>query len=135
MKATITNPVQSGAVRQNRKENAFYREYAALIPNRGRHACDSRAIVTVRIYCTNSRAYACLWAYKPDGTISISGGAYAGGYGYHRPSQAVESAFANAGVKLSENIGGVGDDAIERAVIALARELTDSQFLLHVAHA
>lgn len=133
MKATIKNPQHDGKVRQNRKENHFYREYAAIIP--GKRGEPGRAIVTLRIYATDRTAYACLWAHDGTGAISISGGGKAGGYGYHRPSQAAENAFYDAGVRLSEGIGGVGDTAIESAVVALAKRLTRKAFVLHCAHA
>lgn len=52
-----------------------------------------------------------------------NGSSRAGGYGYHRPSQAAEGAFTAAGVRLSHPVGGVGDEAVFSAMLALGRAL------------
>lgn len=136
MKATIKNPLRQGErFRSCRKENHFMKEYAAIHPSTGdRDKTRSRAFVTLRIYHTNTTAYACLWAFDSAG-ISINGGGKAGGYGYHKASAAAEAAFQDAGVTLDESIGGVGDDAIYEAVRALAKRLTKKSFIIHTAHA
>lgn len=91
------------------------------------------SLVELRISSTSSAAYACAWLYSPkvkdkDGhTVKDafwnSGSGRAGGYGYHRQSAAAESAFTRAGVKLSEAIGGRGDQAIREAVEAAGKAL------------
>ena len=52
-----------------------------------------------------------------------NGRAYAGGYGYHRSSAAAAWAIKAAGVDLSEDIAGRGDQAIAAAVEAIARAI------------
>lgn len=58
-----------------------------------------------------------MWVHSP--LFYTSGSAFAQGYGYHRASEAVEIALINAGISLTESIGGVGDTAIEAAVKAI----------------
>lgn len=137
MHAKITNPKRSGKVASNRKEDRFYQEYAAILPTRrqGGYEHESFPFVTLRLYHTQSRAYACVWAHTADWTITVSGGGRAGGYGYHRGSAAAQAAITNAGIALSEDIAGVGDSAIRAAVIAIAKELCGGrEFFIHVAH-
>lgn len=78
-----------------------------------------KEVITVRIYNTDSRAYCAAWVYT--GHDCKSGTAYAGGYGYHRASAAMEEALYNAGVDLGEHISGCGDSAMSRAVEAITR--------------
>lgn len=91
------------------------------------------SLVEIRISSTASAAYACAWLYSPkvkdkDGqtvkpSFWNSGSGRAGGYGYHRASTAAETALSRAGVKLSEAIGGRGDQAIKEAVEATGKAL------------
>lgn len=91
------------------------------------------SLVEIRIGSTASAAYACAWLYSPkvkdkeDHTVKPSfwnsGSGRAGGYGYHRPSAAAAEALSRAGVKLSEDIGGRGDQAIRDAVEAVGKAL------------
>lgn len=77
--------------------------------------------IECRLYGTGSVNTCCIWAN--NGEIHTSGSGSAGGYGYHRPSQAMENAIRNAGFTLSESIGGVGETAMEEALIAMAKAL------------
>jgi len=77
--------------------------------------------IICRFYGTGSINTCCIWAN--NGEIHTSGSGSAGGYGYHRPSQAMENAIRNAGFTLSESIGGVGETAMEEALIAMAKAL------------
>lgn len=137
MKITLKQKQYDGKVRQNRKERDFTHEYAVLCPT----LHDSRferisPVVTLRIYSTQSRNYACVWINNGAAGIHLSGGGYAGGYGYHRASAAAQAALNDAGVILGENISGVGDSAIERALLAVARKVTGRKnCFIHYAHA
>lgn len=92
-----------------------------------------KSLVEIRIGSTASAAYACAWLYSPkvkdkEGhtvkpSFWNSGSGRAGGYGYHRPSAAAAEALSRAGVKLSEDIGGRGDQAIRDAVEAAGKAL------------
>ena len=124
MHATF-NTTYPGMDIRHRKENNFYEEYTAVCFHNGR-AYDA---VTLRIYRTDGRHYACVWMHGNaawdgfDGYMWRSGSAYAGGYGYHRSSAAAAWAIKAAGVDLSEDIAGRGDQAIAAAVEAIARAI------------
>lgn len=110
-----------------RKENHFFEEYAAVAFD-GKRA---RQLVTLRIYETDSRSYCCFWI---NGLRSASG--TAGGYGYHRASAAAQEAIYNAGIDLSDDIGGRGGHSIENAVEAIAKALAPESVIYVVnAHA
>lgn len=101
----------------HRKENKFYTQYSAI-------AFDSenaKEVAVLRIYRTDSRVYACFWAYGKENIYKGSG--LAGGYGYHMASAAADEAIENAGIKLSESINGVGDGAIRETIKAIASAL------------
>ena len=61
--------------------------------------------------------YACVWVLFGNET---SGAGHARGSGYHKPSASIGMAIENAGFKLSQSIAGAGDDAIEKALVAVA---------------
>lgn len=113
-KATLpsedTNNVNGKA---HRKENAFYMQYTVVNPT------TRKEIVELRLYATNAMHTACLWTYGPR---YCSGSGKAGGYGYHRASSAAAGAIAQAGIKLAvPHFGGMGDSAIETALLAIGR--------------
>lgn len=129
MKATFTKPQKALNI-NHRKENGFTDEYTALYIDEN---CEMRELCTLRIYWTNTRAYACLWIYA-NGEV-ISGSGYAGGYGYHKPSAAAQAAFDCAGVELSEDINGRGRDAMAAAVKAAGIAAVGGRHMVHVHHA
>ena len=90
--------------KQHRKENGFYQQYSLVdIGHR-------KEIMIVRFYATEARIYCCLWGLHD---LQFSGSGYAGGYGYHKASAAMQSALDSAGVVMDRSIDGVGDSAIE----------------------
>lgn len=121
----------------DRKENNYLYEFAviAVMPD-----YTTQNPVVCRIYGTSShkRNYACVWTYdrRNGNYVSRAGSGWAGGYGYHRPSAAAESAFRNAGIDLDEAIGGRGDSAIKEACMAVAREVCPDAvtYYLHEAN-
>jgi hypothetical protein len=78
------------------------------------------AVIDCRFYGSGSRVYCCVWLNfpsskrHPDG-IHVSGGGYAGGYGYDKKSAALASALEQAGVKLPWSLSGTGEN--ERAML------------------
>jgi hypothetical protein len=147
MEAKITGRADILNVKaSHRKENSFYKQYTAVVFNRETGgAFDS---VTLRLYATDARHYACIWvhtncAWIMDGeTVAAyyaSGSGYAGGWGYHRASAAAAEAISAAGIELSEDIDGRGDEAICAAVMAIATAIypDSSRFSVYVttAHA
>lgn len=140
MKATIDYTKATGRVGQYRKENNFATEYSVLVPLkaagyewRKREGVTMHQAITLRIYNTQSTSYACVWLWGKE--LYTAGGGKAGGYGYHRPSAAVEKALSGAGIALSESIGGVGDTAIFEALAATAKAMGFRSFHIHNAHA
>ena len=136
---TLPSPEKSTKFsRSHRRENGgFQQEFTALVhpgPEGARYN-EMRAVVTLRIYGTAARNYACLWTAGDKPEHSRNGSGQAGGYGYHRPSSAAQEAIENAGFALSRRIDGVGDSAIREAVLAIAACLGFPQALLHCAHA
>jgi hypothetical protein len=96
-----------------------------------------RTIVDCRLYMGRSRSsstvYASIWvnikdSKKPKDWVYgfTSGTGYAGGYGYHKQSAAVQDALTSAGIglynanKARRYIDGVGDSAIREALLAVA---------------
>jgi len=77
-------------------------------------------IVTCRCYMGRSNSastvFASIWVH---GKVYTSGYGYAGGYGYHKVSAAIADAISSAGIKLDKSIHGVGDSAVEEALIAI----------------
>ena len=102
----------------HRKEKAgLYKEYSALVTSPFSEN-EMQAVITLRIYATGSRFYACLWINSDTMHINASG--FAGGYGYCKASGAASDAIRNSGIDLSEDIHGRGTSAIRDAVLALA---------------
>lgn len=73
------------------------------------------------LYGTGARHTACLWVSHAGDYRRGSGSA--GGCGYHRKSAAAAEAFRNAGVELSQDIDGRGEEAMREAMMALAAAL------------
>jgi hypothetical protein len=101
----------------HRRENNFMYGYKIIFTDKGRLF----EPVDLRIYGTNARNYACIWI-AGKGRYG-SGSAWAGEYGYHRPSAAAEKAIKSAGIKLSQPIDGAGNEAIESAIMAIAKAI------------
>lgn len=120
MKATYNKNAKTKFTSFHRKENkCYFDSYTALA------ACtdydgnpDLKPVVELRLYGTGNTNTAAIWVHSAD--IHSSGTGAAGGYGYHRPSAAAAEAIRNAGFELSENISGVGESAIVRAVKAIS---------------
>ena len=98
-------------------------------------------IVTVRTYGTATKNYCCMWVALPAGHgpnypqgLYTSGSGSAGGYGYHRPSEALRAALHNAGFDLSEDISGRGDSAMVAAIAAVAAMLGVKSPIITVAN-
>jgi hypothetical protein len=125
MKVIQFTPKPMNSISKNRKENHFYSEYAAIVYEDGKY----RTPITLRLYLTNSVAYAVLWVDVGD--VYTGGSGRAGGYGYHRPSQAVEYAVKDAGFTLSEDIGGRGDEAIIEALKAICTDIGFENVHIH----
>ena len=131
MKADISKMREGRKVASNRKENAFSHQYTLCAIRKG----EIKEVLQARIYSTNSRNYACVWIFSTENTQYASGGGYAGGYGYHRPSAALSAALDDAGIVLSEAIDGRGESAMEDALTAIGRALGYRKARIIRAHA
>lgn len=67
-----------------------------------------------------STVYCSLWVHTADGR-SISGHGPACGWGYHKESAALQAAISSAGIKLSQYIHGVGENAMRDALLAITK--------------
>lgn len=81
--------------------------------------------ITAKFYMGRSSqasvVYCVLWVNTKDKIVIGHG--QAGGGGYHKQSAALEDAIYNAGIDLDEHIGGLGNRAIEDALIAIAKDI------------
>lgn len=112
-----------------RKETHFRGEISAI------DVANGEALVSARFYGspTGAAAYACVWILAEP--FYGHGGGRATGYGFHRPSAALQVAIARAGIRLSEDIDGRGEDAMRDAVRAIAEAVANGrQFVIHNAH-
>ena len=126
------------SIQHYRRESSFWHELSLIDLDKG---C---SVLELRFYGSGATVYAVTWIhaweYGPDfvkaGCIaSCRGYGKAGGYGYHKPSAAAQEAFKAAGITLAEDIGGLGDSAIEDALRAFAVYLGISRPYIHRAHA
>lgn len=94
-------------------------------------------VITIRVYHPprGSSFYASVWISITDkrtgAKVYASGRGSAGGYGYCKLSAACADALASAGVKLSQNIAGAGECAVEDALRAICKHFGHArQFIL-----
>lgn len=136
MKATYNASAKTKWTTSHRKEGkCFFSSYAIIEMSRERYGCHKRLVnasIELRLYGTGNQNFACLWVHSEP--VHTQGSGRAGGYGYHRPSAAAQEAIYNAGFELSDSISGVGDSAIEEALVAVAESLGLSDFILVRSH-
>lgn len=120
----------SESARKARDKQALVHQYSAI----GLVGNELREIVTLRLYMPASasanRMTAILFvnAYP----IGIMASGIACGYGYHMGSAAAADAIANAGIALSENIHGRGNDSIRESLEAIALAAVPSVQYLNI---
>jgi hypothetical protein len=118
-------PVET-KISQNRKEDHFFESLLAVAktetkPNQYNPGGMS-AVIDCCFYGAGKypkRIYCCVWLKFPANKrfpngICISGGGYAGGWGYDRKSAALADALSAAGVELPWSLSGTGEN--ERAL-------------------
>lgn len=136
MKAKITKPeVMNGKNYGGEKE--LVSSYNVIAIDKGQ----IKTPITVRCYMGRSSSastvYASIWASGKG--KHVAGHGSAGGYGYHKESAAIQEAISSADIELYGSpylrqgepedlkkrchINGVGDQAIESALFAIARAL------------
>lgn len=115
MKANIKNLQSFDGLHKYRKESSFWKQISAIDPATGSE------IVIARWYGSGATVYCCLWIH---GKVHGSGAGKAGGYGYHKPSAALQVAIEQSGISTSERIDGRGDSAMDEAIKAIAMAAT-----------
>ena len=108
MKATY-NGKESRININDRKESRFAKQFSGIVYDNGKF----REVVTLRLYRTDARVYACVWTWH------TAGSGHAGGYGYHKDSAAAQTALHRAGYSFDRDI--VGDSLIREAVEAVCK--------------
>ena len=105
-------------------------------------AGSKRQIVDCRLYMGRSRnasaVYCSIWAngHINNEQVWITGHGKAGGYGYHKPSAAMQNAITAAGFTLTDDngdimpINGRGDEAMYDAAVAIAAALGFNDVIL-----
>lgn len=114
-----------------RKENGFYKQIS-VIDNKTK-----KELITVRYYATSTRVYCCVWIFLTEQNIYLHAGGYAGGYGYHKQSAALEDALHKLGFVFAAGFGGCGDSAEIHALEAILKhfKVRKSSYFIHEAHA
>lgn len=92
---------------------------AYIVIGIGSSRSDVKEVATARFHMgrskTASRVYCSLWVHG-----RCSGHGWAGGYGYHKPSAALDSAIRSAGITLEgDEISGRGESAMLDALHAI----------------
>ena len=134
--ATLTSRTSKFDIRHRRENGGFY--HARLVVDLDQETYASgrgHAAVELRLYnnTTGSKTSACLWVRGND--FCTSGSASVGGYGYHRGSGAADAAIKAAGIDLARRIDGVGDGAIDDALLAIAKAVGIKRPALISTHA
>jgi len=116
-----------------RDTNQIILGYQCINPEDNQTVIDCRIYTGRRPYC--SRIIAAVWVHDKKGQRYSHGVGIAGGYGYHKGSQAIEEAIKELGIKLDENIGGHGYEACIRAFNAIMSALGYTSFVTAEFHA
>jgi len=101
--------------------------YQCINPEEKRPVIDCRIYTGMRPNC--SRIFAAIWICDNKNQKYAHGVGIAGGYGYHKGSEAVKEALAEMGIKLDEDIGGRGYDACVQAFTAIMSALGYSSYV------
>lgn len=114
---------RDGVIPRHIDKRSLAKAYNAVVVVAGRPV----EVVKARMWGTPSRSYCAVWSVQalPSGQFANwrVGFGTASGYGYHRRSAAFENALHDAGISLDTAVAGVGDRAIEDAMIAIAQRI------------
>ena len=110
---------------KHRKEAHFHTGYRVITFNP--LTKEFNTPLDCRIYDTPNRTYCAMWLAHNHRNISAT--SYAGGYGYDRFSSAVGHTIAAMGIKLEFPIDGVGQSAMETALLEVAKYLCNDETL------
>ncbi len=127
MTATLPGKLVHNGKWPDKKEQVAAYKVLAIWHNDAKDSLEIREPVTARLWMARAASasvcYATIWigGHANDTEVSLAGHGSAGGWGYHRNSAALQFAIESAGIKLDQRIDGVGDTAIEAALLAIAR--------------
>ena len=126
-KVIAFNPAQDmPASYRERQAKHFYNGYKIVTIVNG----EMVELVDARLGATDSFHYASIWLnvryydndyYNTCG--SARGAGKAGGWGYHRASAALDSAFRRAGMKFNIGCSGMGESAMRNCLLAAGEYL------------
>lgn len=125
MKTQTTNRPQKFTTGHRKENKCYFQAFIAqaVIENK------IMTLAELRIYSGDgAKVTACFWANHD----SRSGSGWASGYGYCKLSSAAHEAIVNAGIDLSEPIGGRGVSAIYDAMEAIARMYAGENAIINV---
>jgi hypothetical protein len=94
---------------------------------------DCRIYTGKRPYC--SRIISAIWIRDNKNQLFSHGVGIADGYGYHKGSQAIESALHEMGIKLDEAIGGQGYESCIRTFHKIMDSLGYKKYVTAEFHA
>ncbi|MGL5134486.1 MAG: hypothetical protein ACRC78_18315 [Planktothrix sp.] len=135
------NPDKSkGIYPSHRKESKFSGSYSLIVQNN--ETKELRESAVARLYWTENRCYCCFWLWSSEHSVSVSGSAWSGGYGYDKESQCISDAMYRAGFSFAydestDNLGfgGRGSSAIEEAFALIADRFGYDVYYIHRAYA
>lgn len=126
-KVIAFNPAQDMPLSyRERQEKHFYNGYKVVTIVNDKMI----TLVDARLGATDNCHYASVWLniryYDNDyynNYGSARGAGKAGGYGYHRASAALDSAFRRAGMRFSIGCSGMGESAMRECLLAAGEYL------------
>jgi len=119
-------PHKSDDIHKHRKESSFRRQLTLI------DLSDGEEVATIRFYGNGERAYCCAWFSRT--ADHARGSAWAGGYGYHKDSAAMQGALNDAGWRFRESFDGRGETGERAALEAIALWLNVPRFAIVAAH-
>lgn len=116
--ATVTGPASGGKTLDNKN---LSRSFVFLTMN----PSGIEEVARILVWGTPARSYASVWLRIPGDWRGGHG--FAGGYGYHRGSAAVNRALNAAGIALDDDIEGRGDSSYPSAISAALRAVGENR--------
>lgn len=122
---------------RDREEKHFYTGYKVFCIVDGK----MEELIDARLGATDSCCYASVWleCFYSDYDYACKNGrargaGKAGGYGYHRASAALESAFSRAGMKFSVGCSGQGESMMQDCLLAAGEYLKPINAKVYLVH-
>lgn len=121
------NPSQDmPAIYRERQEKHFYNGYkvVTIVNDKMITLVDARLGATANCHYASVWLNTCYYNNECYNKFGFARGAgKAGGYGYHRASAALESAFSRAGMRFSVGCSGMGESAMRNCLMCAGEYL------------